>query len=143
MTGSTTYCSGYRAAAVALTRDFVALGVDAELNEALPDDDMLDLIASHEEREHLDSLSARTHGICWDRLLFSAKLSAYKAWFPLESWWLNLELANIVINAYEGTFTAYLSAPGPVVGGAPVAEMCGRWLAHQGILVTTAVVPAS
>lgn len=143
MTGSTTYCAGYRAVAVALTRDVVSLGVDAELNETLPDDDMLDLIASREERKHLDRLAARIPGICWDRLLFSAKLSAYKTWFPLESWWLNLKLANIVINAYEGTFTAELLAPGPVVGGAPVTEMCGRWLAHEEILVTAVVVPVS
>jgi enterobactin synthetase component D / holo-[acyl-carrier protein] synthase len=119
------------------------LGVDAELNEALPDDGMLDLIARAEEHEHLEILGASMSGICWDRLLLSAKLSVYKTWFPLASWWLNLELADIAIDAHGGTFTANLLAPGPIVDGVAVTEMHGRWLAHQGFLVTTVVVPAS
>lgn len=143
MTGSITYCAGYRAATVALTKDIALLGVDAEPNEALPDDGMLDLIARAEERERLEILVASMSGICWDRLLLSAKLSVYKTWFPLASWWLNLELADIVIDAFGGTFTADLLAPGPIIDGAPVTEMRGRWLAHQGFLATTIVVPAA
>src|SRR5258708_33184115 len=34
VTGSITHCAGYRAAAVALTRDVVSLGVGAEPNDA-------------------------------------------------------------------------------------------------------------
>lgn len=143
MTGSIAYCAGYRAAAVALTRDFTSLGVDAELNEALPDDGMLDLIARAEEREHLKILEVAMSGICWDRLLLSAKLSVYKAWVPLASWWQNLKAADIVIEPYGGTFTAKLLAPGPLVNGVPVTEMRGRWLVHQGFLITTVVVPAA
>lgn len=45
ITGSITHCLQYRAAAVALARDVVSLGVDAEPNEALPDQRMLELIA--------------------------------------------------------------------------------------------------
>ncbi len=143
MTGSITCCAGYHAAAVALTRDVVALGVDAEPTEALADEGMLDMIASSEERDHLESLTASMPGICWDRLLFSAKLSVYKAWFPMASWWLNLKLAEIVIDAFAGTFSAELLAPGPLVGKTPITEMRGRWLAHQRFLVTTVVVPAA
>jgi 4'-phosphopantetheinyl transferase EntD len=142
ITGSITYCAGYRAASAAMTRDVALLGVDAELNEGLPDEGMLDLIARAEEREHLAILEVAMSGIYWDRLLLSAKLSVYKAWFPVENWWLNLKAANIVIEPYGGTFTAKLQAPGPLVNGVPVAEMHGRWLAHQEFLITTVVVPA-
>jgi 4'-phosphopantetheinyl transferase EntD len=76
-------------------------------------------------------------------LLFSAKLTVYRAWFPLASWWLNLELADIAIDPHAGTFTADLLAPGPVVDGAPMTEMRGRWLADQGFLLTAIVVPAA
>jgi hypothetical protein len=55
--GSITCCAGYRAAAVAVTTDVVSLGVDAEPNDGLPGDGMLDLVACGEECEHLESLA--------------------------------------------------------------------------------------
>src|SRR5215831_1984935 len=42
--GSITHCPGYRAAAVALIRDVISLGVDAEPDEPLPDHGMLEFI---------------------------------------------------------------------------------------------------
>lgn len=142
MIGSITYCAGYRAAAVGLTKDVVSLGVDAQLNEPLPDDGMLDMVARDEERERVGILGICMPDICWDRLLLSAKLSVYKTCFPLDAWWLNLELADVVIDAHRGTFTADLLVPGPITDGAPLTEMCGRWLAYQGLLVTAVVVSA-
>ena len=148
VTGSITHCAGYRAAAVALTRDVVSLGVDAEPNEALPNHGMLELIALDQERARLGELAAGIPGIpgmpgiCWDRLLFSAKESVYKAWFPLTRCWLGFESADIVIDPREGTFTARLLVPGPLVGGTPLTMLNGRWLAHHGFLVTAVVVSA-
>jgi 4'-phosphopantetheinyl transferase EntD len=142
VTGSITHCVGYRAAAVALTRDVVSLGVDAEPNEALPNHGMLELIALDQERARLGELPAGIPGICWDRLLFSAKESVYKTWFPLARCWLGFESADIVIDPREGTFTARLLVPGPLVGGTPLTMLNGRWLAHHGFLVTAVVVSA-
>lgn len=145
VTGSITHCAGYRAAAVALTRDVVSLGVDAEPNEALPNHGMLELIALDQERARLGELAAGipgVPGICWDRLLFSAKESVYKTWFPLARCWLGFESADIVIDPREGTFTARLLVPGPLVGGTPLTMLNGRWLAHHGFLVTAVVVSA-
>jgi enterobactin synthetase component D / holo-[acyl-carrier protein] synthase len=142
VTGSITHCAGYRAAAVALTRDVVSLGVDAEPNEALPNHGMLELIALDQERARLGELAAGTPGISWDRLLFSAKESVYKTWFPLARCWLGFEAADIVIDPREGTFTARLLVPGPLVGRAPLTMLNGRWLAHHGFLVTAVVVSA-
>ncbi len=141
--GSITHCAGYRAAAVGLTRDVVSLGVDAEPNEALPDHGMLELIALDDERARLGDLAAEVPGICWDRLLFSAKESVYKTWFPLARCWLGFESANVVIDPHAGTFTARLLVPGPLVNGSPLTQVSGRWLAGQGLLVTATVVPAS
>ena len=81
-------------------------------------------------------------GICWDRLLFSAKESVYKTWFPLARRWLGFESADIVIDPREGTFTARLLVPGPHVAGTPLTMLNGRWLADHGFLVTAAVVSA-
>jgi len=142
VTGSITHCAGYRAAAVGLTRDVVSLGLDAEPNESLPDHGMLDLIALDEERVRLGELTATMPGICWDRLLFSAKESVYKTWFPLARSWLGFESANVVIDPRGGTFTARLLVRGPLVNGAPLTLLHGRWLADQGLLLTAAVIPA-
>ncbi len=140
VTGSITHCAGYRAAAVALTRDVVSMGVDAEPNEALPDQGMLELIARGEECVRLGQLAAGIPGVCWDRLLFSAKESVYKTWFPLARRWLGFESADILIDPREGTFTARLLVPGPLVKGTPLTMLNGRWLAYQGLLLTTVVV---
>ncbi|MFI0479440.1 4'-phosphopantetheinyl transferase [Actinomadura sp. 9N215] len=142
VTGSITHCAGYRAAAVALTRDVASLGVDAEPNEALPDRDMMRLIAIDEERGHVAELSAGRPDVSWERLLFSAKESVYKAWFPLARRWLGFESAGIVIDPNAGTFTARLLVPGPILNGSSLRLLHGRWLAEKGLLVTTVVVPA-
>jgi 4'-phosphopantetheinyl transferase EntD len=140
--GSITHCAGYRAAAVALTKDVISLGIDAEPDEALPDRGMLELIALEEERAHLCELAAELPGTGWDRLLFSAKESVYKAWFPLARRWLGFESAHVSIDPDQSTFTARLLVGALPVGGAPLTQLHGRWLAHQGLLVTAVVVPA-
>jgi 4'-phosphopantetheinyl transferase EntD len=141
--GSITHCEEYRAAAVAFTKDVVSLGIDAEPDEPLPDGGMLDLIALQEERVRLRELAAGMPGICWDRLLFTAKESVYKTWFPLARRWLGFESADIAIDAHTGTFTARLLVHGPLVNGSPLTVLHGRWLACRGILMTAIVVPAS
>jgi 4'-phosphopantetheinyl transferase EntD len=140
--GSITHCAGYRAAAVALARDVVSLGVDAEPDEALPDHGMLELIALDSERVRLGELAARMPGICWDRLLFSAKESVYKTWFPLARRWLGFESADVCIDPERGTFTVRLLVPGPLVHGSPLSVLRGRWAADHGFLVTAIVLPA-
>jgi 4'-phosphopantetheinyl transferase EntD len=141
--GSITHCDGYRAAAVAFTKDVVSVGVDAEPDEPLPNGGMLDLIALQEERVRLRELAAGAPGPCWDRLLFAAKESVYKTWFPLARRWLGFESADIVIDADEGTFTARLLVHGPLVNGTPLTLLHGRWLACQGLLATAITVLAA
>lgn len=133
--GSITHCHGYRAAAVAYTRDVLSLGIDAEPDEPLPDGGTLRLIARDSERGRLDELAARAPGISWDRLLFSAKESVYKTWFPLARRWLGFESADIVLDT-DGTFTVDVLVPGPLT------SLRGRWLASRGLLVTATGLPA-
>jgi 4'-phosphopantetheinyl transferase EntD len=139
ITGSITHCDGYRAAAVARLSDTASLGVDAELNEILPDG-VLDLIALAEERDQLAVLAVTHPGICWDRLLFSAKESVYKAWFPLTQRWLDFSEAHVTIEPVDGTFAARLRVPGPLVAGAPLNVLGGRWLVDRGLLATAITV---
>ena len=137
--GSITHCDGYRAAAVARARDFLTIGLDAEPDQPLPDG-VLALIARPGERARLRDLAAATPGTCWDRLLFSAKESVYKAWFPLERRVLGFEDASITIHAADGTFEARLLAAPAVTGGSPRAGFSGRWLARDGLILTAITV---
>lgn len=132
ITGSITHCDGYRGAAVARREDAVALGLDAEPDEKLPDG-VLDAIALPAERAQVAELAATDPGVCWDRLLFCAKESVYKTWFPLAQRWLDFESAHITIDA-GGGFAARILVPGPLT------VVTGRWLADRGLLVTAIVL---
>ncbi len=139
--GSITHCAGYRAAAVARVGDVVSLGVDAEPNDELPAG-VLDFISLEQERAWLPGLIAARPGVSWDRLLFCAKESVYKAWFPLTGRWLGFEQAEITVDPEAGTFAAGLLEPGPVLDGRRLTSFTGRWLAAGGLLLTAIAVPA-
>jgi 4'-phosphopantetheinyl transferase EntD len=139
--GSITHCAGYRAAAVARSTEIVTIGVDAEPNGVLPDG-VLGVISSADERAWVTDLMNSVRDVCWDRLLFSAKESVYKAWFPLTSRWLGFEDAFIEVDPADGTFTARLLVPGPIVGAGLLTGFNGRWLVRGGLIVTAIALPA-
>lgn len=138
--GAMTHCRGYRGAAVARAGAFAGVGVDAEPNQPLREPGVLDMIALPEERATLPGLTARRPGVCWERLIFSAKESVYKVWFPLTGKWLDFEEARIAFDPEAGTFTATLLVPGPVVDGERLDAFTGRWLARSGLLITAITV---
>lgn len=140
--GSITHCDGYRASAVAWSRDIATVGIDAEPNGPIKPV-VLEKIALPEEREWLLGQAAADPSVSWDRLLFSAKESVYKAWFPLARRWLGFEDATIEIDPAGGTFAARLLVPGPEVDGAPLTGFSGRWLARDGLVVTAIAMPAA
>jgi 4'-phosphopantetheinyl transferase EntD len=136
--GSMTHCAGYRAAAVARSRDLLTVGIDAEPDEPLPDG-VLSYVSLPGERAMLQDLRA-VPGASWDRLLFGAKESVYKAWFPLAGRWLGFEDAEVSISPADGTWRARLLISVPQ--GIP-ATFTGRWLAASGILLTVTTVPTN
>lgn len=138
--GSITHCAGYRACGVARVDDIVTIGLDAETHDKLPDG-VLDLIALEIEQERLVQLAEAVPGVCWDRMLFSAKESVYKAWFPLARRWLGFKEASIDIDAVNRSFTARLLVDGPVVNAAVLTGFEGRWVVSDGLIVTAIAVP--
>jgi 4'-phosphopantetheinyl transferase EntD len=138
--GSLTHCDGYRAAALARAGSVASLGIDAEPNAALPDG-VLPTIARPEEIPRLERLLEQFPETCWDRLLFSAKESVYKAWFPLARCWLGFEEATLDFDPGSDGFGVALHQTGPLVGGRPLTAMRGRWLVRDGLIVTSVVVP--
>ncbi|HET9169447.1 MAG TPA: 4'-phosphopantetheinyl transferase superfamily protein [Actinospica sp.] len=129
--GSMTHCAGYCAAAVARSGDVSALGIDAEVHAPLPEG-VLDLISLDSERERIAALAGGVpKTLHWDRVLFSAKESVYKAWFPLTRRWLGFEEADIELRL-DGTFEARLLTRDP---GAP-GGFGGRWAVAGGLIAT-------
>ncbi|UVS77396.1 4'-phosphopantetheinyl transferase [Actinokineospora sp. UTMC 2448] len=134
--GSMTHCSGYRAAVLALDTDLHTVGIDAEPHVPLPEG-VLAAVSLPEERAHLAALGSDVH---WDKLLFAAKESVYKAWFPLARKWLGFSDARVEFDP-TGTFRATLLVPGPAVEGVEITGFSGRWVVDNGLAVTAIAVP--
>lgn len=141
--GSLTHCDGYRACAIGRSTEVLAIGIDAEPNAPLPDG-LLPDIARPEEVGWLGDHALAAPAVCWDRLLFSAKESVYKAWFPLAKRWLGFEDASLTVDREAASFCARLLVPGPTVEGRELTALSGRWLVRDGLVVTAiALRPAT
>ncbi|MFJ5303653.1 4'-phosphopantetheinyl transferase [Streptomyces sp. NPDC088350] len=143
--GSMTHCDGYCAAALARSADLASLGIDAEPHAPLPDG-VLPSVSLPAEQERLARLTAERPAVHWDRLLFSAKESVYKAWFPLTGKWLDFSEADIELFAdpgeeARGGLRARLLVPGPVVDGERVDVFEGRWTVARGLVATAITIP--
>ncbi len=153
--GSITHCDGYRAAAVARAEDILALGIDAEPDGPLPDGVLNVIHSTAEERAALKRLTDRAPGVHWDRLLFSAKETVYKAWYPYHHKMLGFDEAELLFDETglpdtagpaagpaRGTYTARLLIPGPLLADGIGPEVfTGRWIVRGGLLATAIVVP--
>jgi 4'-phosphopantetheinyl transferase EntD len=131
--GSITHCEGYCAAAVAARA--LSVGIDAEPASALPDD-VLGIVAFGEEIAWVEAQPDSTRG----RLLFSAKESVYKAWFPLTRSWLSFEDVRVEFNENTGSFTAHFLVSGPVVAGKRLQAVEGRYIRAGQHLLTSIVL---
>ncbi|MDX3524047.1 4'-phosphopantetheinyl transferase family protein [Streptomyces scabiei] len=143
LVGSMTHCAGYRAAALARASDAVALGIDAEPHQPLPEG-VLDVVGRPEERSWIAAQGGDT-GVWWDRLLFGAKEAVFKVWYPLTGRELDFDEAvvdfrprDIAPGHASGVFDARLLVPGPHM----LTTLSGRWLVRDGLSVTAIVLPA-
>ena len=80
-------------------------------------------VARAVERRRREFTTARAcaPAICWDRLLFSAKESVYKAWFRATGRWLGFEDAEVTIDPVARAFHARLPS-----GWRPAADRLRR-----------------
>lgn len=132
--GSITHCKGYRAAAVARADEVVTIGIDAEPHTAI-EARVAARVLDDAERAWIAGAPSGTH---WDRLIFSAKESVYKAWFPLTRRWLGFEEAHVAIDPEARAFEARLLIGPPT--GVP-ATFHGRYIAADGLVITAIAVP--
>jgi 4'-phosphopantetheinyl transferase EntD len=138
--GSITHTTGFRAAAVAPRSILASIGIDTEQNRQVPEG-IEQVITVPGEPEMLAALARVCPVTHWDRLLFSAKESVYKAWYPLTGRWLGFEDVRLTIDPV-GTFRARLFIDSARTdGGPPLAELRGRFLVAHGLIATAVAVP--
>jgi 4'-phosphopantetheinyl transferase EntD len=135
VTGSITHCPGYRACAVARTRDLAAIGIDAEPDEELPAG-LTDAVATAWEQAWIRRQGTTGPPVRWARLVFSAKEAAAKAWYPLAGRWPDLAELTVAATA-AGELSVRLTGAVPNLP----ATLTGRWLARDGLIVTAVASP--
>jgi 4'-phosphopantetheinyl transferase EntD len=135
--GSITHCRGLRAAAVALTANARAIGIDAEPHAPLPDNVRSLVLRPEEERRAASAPS----GICWDLLVFVAKECVYKAWFPLVGTWLDHADTTVSWNAGEGTFCTELVNQIGLARSFGLGALRGRFAVRNKLLLAAVAVP--
>ena len=97
--GSITHGAGFTAAAVALRRDVAMLGIDVEQAGDLDEDEAAIIVTPAEHEQASEELGADA-----GRVLFSAKESIYKAWYPATGRWLDFHDVVVMIER-GGSFT--------------------------------------
>jgi len=107
--GSLTHCRDFCAVAVAQRGEIAGLGLDAETARA-PSRRFTERISTPRERTWLDALPP-SPAVDWSVVLFSAKESFYKCYFPLTRTFLGFRDAEIRFDPDTHRFTAQLSRP--------------------------------
>jgi enterobactin synthetase component D / holo-[acyl-carrier protein] synthase len=132
--GSITHREGFCAAAVARAEDVAALGIDAEPNAPLPRR-LLSRLGSRSELEMLarERRAHRTAPAHADRLLFSAKEAAFKAFFALGVRALGLGEIEVSIDLGGGALQARAPRADTSRDGG-LAVLSGRWCVQDGLL---------
>ena len=100
--GAITHSANHCFAAVARNTDIRSLGIDVEQADPLQEN-LLNMICTQEEQAWLNTLS---DGLFWAKLIFSAKESVYKTYFPLCNTYLDFLEATLEIDRENCTFTA-------------------------------------
>jgi 4'-phosphopantetheinyl transferase EntD len=132
--GSITHCHNYCAAAVASQGSLLTLGIDAEPDEPLPEG-VLAMISHPDEALQVEECRLATPAN-WDRVLFSAKESIYKAWFPVTGSWLAFGDARVHLHPEAGSFDVEILAQSPWNSS---LKLIGTFLVDRGLVLTSVI----
>jgi len=100
--GSISHCQQFCGAAVANSRDIIALGLDAEMLRTLPVG-VEALVCSIDERAALNRHRTDAR-FSWSTVLFSVKESIYKCLFPLCGYPLEFNDVSVTLDPEQGRF---------------------------------------
>ncbi|MGW1997729.1 4'-phosphopantetheinyl transferase family protein [Embleya sp. NPDC001921] len=139
VTGAITHTDGYRGVVVARVADILSIGIDAQAGRI--QETTYPVMGRPAELRRLAKLQAERPEVPWDRVLFSAKEAAYKAWHPLTGIYVGFRGADVLIDPDRGTFRVnVLNAVGPKVNGRPLTGVSGQWMVEDDLVLTAASV---
>jgi 4'-phosphopantetheinyl transferase EntD len=131
--GSVSHCKGFCGAVVARRGSIISIGLDVEPLEPMTTD-VLSLVCTPGEKEWLLS-DTGPHRLLWPKLVFSAKESAFKCYFPLSQTYLDFQDVEVRINPDNGSFSvSLLIPPPPTLAGVRVLN--GRFSSNDDFVYT-------
>jgi len=106
--GSITHSEGFAAAAVGFAKDVSGIGIDLESLSRVVDFNIRRHVCVDKEREFLESLPTEQANR-YLRIIFSAKESIFKCFFPISQTYLYFQDAEIIIDENNSEFSFSLS----------------------------------
>lgn len=125
--GSIAHSKDYCLVAVACERELRGIGVDIESAVDL-ESDLWPIVLTDRERDWLSSIDAGSRGL-FAKVLFSAKESFYKCWFPRHRRFL--EFQDVAIDLGRHTFAIEPRCPDLASTMKTGAAYEGRWTIHD------------
>jgi 4'-phosphopantetheinyl transferase EntD len=137
--GAITHTTHLAAAAVARRADVATVGIDIEVAGAL-DASLRNIVLLPEEEEWL---RYEKHADVMATVLFSAKESVYKAFFPLERRWLGFEDVVLAPPRARGLLYARFRTGGISVGAVTRTELEVRYATNDDFVATAVAITAA
>lgn len=136
--GSITHTDGMCAVAIASQSHYLGIGLDVEQDGPLSDG-VRKMICSPSEEDHISALKARDDhrfgSLALDKVIFSAKESFHKIYFPLNYQTLGFLDARVDFDPTDNAFTATILNPKPEPPF-PITTVRGRYCFMDGLVAT-------
>ena len=133
--GSITHSEGFAAAAVGLTKDVSGIGIDLESLSRVVDFNIRRHVCVEKERDFVESLTAEQANR-YLRIIFSAKESIFKCFFPISQTPLYFQDAEIIIDDKNSEFSFLLSKACTGITSAGF-QHSGKFLIKDDLLLTS------
>ena len=133
--GSITHSEGFAAAAVGFAKDVSGIGIDLESLSRVVDFNIRRHVCVDKEREFLESLPTEQANR-YLRIIFSAKESIFKCFFPISQTYLYFQDAEIIIDENNSKFSFSLSKTCTGITSSGF-QHSGRFLIKDDLLLTS------
>ena len=136
--GSITHSEGFAAAAVGMTNDVSGIGIDLESLSRVVDINIRRHVCVEKEREFMESLTAEQANR-YLRIIFSAKESIFKCFFPISQTYLSFQDASVIIDEKKFEFSFVLSKACSGITSAGF-QHSGRFSIKDDLLLTSVYI---
>ena len=133
--GSITHTEGFAAAAVGMTKDVSGIGIDLESLSKVVDFNIRRHVCVEKEQKFLESLNDKQANQ-YLRIIFSAKESIFKCFFPISKTYLSFKDAEIIIDKKNSEFSFLLTKACTGITSAGF-QHSGRFSINNDLLLTS------